>query len=59
MPINIRKAMYLEGGGPAALYLKDGHTEILKTGLNESTKKNDQKTLWDIPNIIGVRKKSD
>lgn len=58
--LQIYNAMYLEGGPEATLYLKTDDCEIdmfgsYETGFYESDG-NDQ--AWPIPNVIGIRKKS-
>lgn len=56
--LGIVKAMYLEGGPEASLYIKAGdleaeHIGSYETGFNEN---DDNKRFWKIPNVIGVRK---
>lgn len=58
-PLNIKKAMYLEGGPEASFYLNSKEKKIKKcgsyeTGFNEN---NSNEDFWLIPNIIGITKK--
>jgi len=61
LPINIRDAMYVEGGPEAALYLKLGHREMNLRGTCEKdfTKYVDNGSFFQVPNIIGVSKRMD
>jgi hypothetical protein len=57
--LGIVKAMYLEGGPEASLYVKSGdfeakHIGSYETGFNEN---DDNNEFWKIPNIIGVKPK--
>ena len=57
--LNIKKAMYLEGGPEASFYLNTGSFEVAKmgsyeTGFNEN---DDNHEFWPIPNVIGISKK--
>ena len=59
LPLNIKKAMYLEGGPEASFYLKSDKKEVQKfgsyeTGFNEN---DDNYQFWLIPNVIGIKKK--
>ncbi len=60
LPIDLKSAMYVEGGPEAQLYVKSGGSEFewvgsFETGFNE----NDSVTVaWPIPNVIGVARKS-
>jgi hypothetical protein len=56
LEIDVRRAMYLEGGPPASLYLKASHMEIeligsFETGFNEN---DENDSFWPIPNAIGI-----
>lgn len=56
LDIDIQRAMYLEGGPEASLYMKQGEKELslagsLETLFNESDR---QDTFWPIPNVIGI-----
>lgn len=56
--LNIKKAMYLEGGPEASLFinfpdLKADHIGSYETGFNEN---DDNDEFWDLPNVIGIKK---
>lgn len=56
LPLDVVRAMYLEGGPEATLYLNAGGTEIervgsYETGFNEN---DDNVAAWPLPNVIGV-----
>ncbi len=59
LPLSVARAMYLEGGPEASLYLSASGTEIDKlgsfeTGFNEN---DDNDHAWPIPNVIGIVRK--
>lgn len=57
MPLNIARAMYLEGGPEATLYVRGpGAAEIERFGSYETdfNENDDNATAWPLPNIIGV-----
>lgn len=59
LPLGIKNAMYLEGGPEASLYIRSKGFEFkgvgsYETGFNEN---NDNRRFWDIPNVIGIKKK--
>ncbi len=59
LEIDLKNAMYLEGGPEASLYIKSHDFEFdgygsYETGFNESDK-NDR--AWPIPNVIGISKR--
>jgi hypothetical protein len=59
LPLDIYNMMYLEGGPEASFYLKHGGVERRKfgsfeTGFNENE---DNDRFWEIPNVIGIRKR--
>lgn len=58
--LDIKTAMYIEGGPEASIYSKSKDTEILKFGSYVSNAcANDNNTeLRKMPNIIGIRKKT-
>ena len=56
LDIDIQRAMYLEGGPEASLYLKTSQKEMAlfgsyETGFNENDNNN---RFWSIPNVIGI-----
>jgi len=59
LPIDIRSAMYLEGGPEACLYIKTADTVIAKNGsyvsLTFPTDTNSR--YWNLPNVIGIKAK--
>ena len=59
LPINIKDAMYVEGGPEAALYLKtdDMETSLRGTCEKDFTEHSDNDTVFKVPNIIGVLKR--
>ena len=62
LPINIKNAMYVEGGPEASLYINAEKVEMeinLKVGNQKagSSEENDNQSVWPIPNVIGVVKK--
>jgi uncharacterized protein YigE (DUF2233 family) len=59
LPIGISKAMYLDGGAVAQLYLSKGKVEIDKVGLYESvlTAGISRSVTTPIPNVIGIVKR--
>jgi uncharacterized protein YigE (DUF2233 family) len=59
IPIGIERAMYLEGGPEASLYVKTPQQEFngigsYETGFNENDRNAE---YWTLPNVFGVRKK--
>ncbi len=60
LPINIKSAMYLEGGPEACLYIKTSDTVIQKNGSFVSmTFPTDTNTrYWNLPNVIGFKIKN-
>lgn len=61
LPISLYNAIYLEGGGEAALYLSANGIELEKVGSHETGLKEDgfPKIARPIPNVIGIAKKFD
>ncbi len=59
IPINIKSAMYLEGGPEATLYIRARGKEMIFVGTCEAdtTEHEDLKSLQRIPNVIGVVKR--
>ncbi len=56
LPIHLKRAMYVEGGSEAQMYIHSGNNELeylgsYSTGSNET----DANTLgWPIPNVVGI-----
>jgi hypothetical protein len=59
LPFNLRQTVYLEGGPEASLYINTGKDTISKFGsyVSKSWANDDNDHFWDIPNVIGIRKK--
>ena len=59
LPLNIKNAMYLDGGPEASFYLCHNGFEICKYGcyVTDTYEKDDNDYYWSIPNIIGISKK--
>ena len=59
LPLNIKSAMYLDGGPEASFYLCHNGFEICKSGcyVTDTYERDDNDHFWDIPNIIGISKK--
>ncbi len=56
LPLSLTRAMYLEGGPEATLYVNAGGTEIERVGSYETGfNENDSNAVaWPLPNVIGV-----
>ncbi len=59
LPINIKRAMYVEGGAEAQMYINSKGTEYqfvgsYSTGSNET---NANTLAWPIPNVVGIVRK--
>jgi hypothetical protein len=59
LPLDLRNAMYVEGGPEAQLYVKAGDVERELTGIYDSSLVDPDTTAiaWPIPNVIGVARK--
>lgn len=59
LPVDITRAMYVEGGPEAQLYIhtKDHEFEFLGRHENDYTKANHNNFARPIPNIIGIKKR--
>jgi hypothetical protein len=60
LPINLKRLMYLEGGPEASFYLQHPFLKVercgsYETGFNENDANKD---FWDIPNLIGIKRKN-
>ena len=60
MNIEVTQLMYLEGGPEASFFIHHKGFKIMKMGSYETDFNEDDENqrFWEIPNIIGVRKKS-
>ncbi len=56
LPIGIARAMYVEGGAQAQLYVGSRHESLELTGIPEGFDADDQaaRSAWPIPNVIGI-----
>ncbi|MFC1584818.1 phosphodiester glycosidase family protein [Fibrobacterota bacterium] len=59
LPLSLSRAMYLEGGSPAGLYIKTKSGVIQKSGLPEGRKSGLPAFSLTLPNVIGIVKKPD
>ena len=58
-PLNIKNAMYLDGGPEASFYLCHNGFAVCKYGcyVTDTYERDDNDYYWNIPNIIGISKK--
>ncbi len=57
LPIDLRRAMYLEGGKEAQLFVRGGGREVERLGAIEGTTRDDAAIPWEIPNaLVAVRR---
>ncbi len=58
-PFDLRQTVYLEGGPEASLYINTGKDTISKFGcyVSKTWERDDNDHFWEIPNVIGIRKK--
>ncbi len=53
LPIDLRRAMYLEGGPEAQLYVRGGGDELERRGAFEGSKGDERGGLaWELPNVL-------
>jgi len=59
LPLNLDKMMHLEGGPEASCYIETEKLHLRCVGTFESSffDNEDQKSFWQIPNIIGFKKR--
>jgi uncharacterized protein YigE (DUF2233 family) len=57
LPIDLKNAMYVEGGRQAQLYVEAGGAQLELVGGFETGAHDSQKS-WPIPNVIGVARKA-
>ncbi|HYG69819.1 MAG TPA: phosphodiester glycosidase family protein [Anaeromyxobacteraceae bacterium] len=59
LPLDLRQAMYVEGGPEAQLYVRGGGRELEKVGGFESSlgEVADNRNAWPIPNVIAAVRK--
>ncbi|MGA1824917.1 MAG: phosphodiester glycosidase family protein [bacterium] len=59
LPIKIKNAMYVEGGQEANLYIKNQKrmSEKKEGYKSDFTEHNNKKSVWKVPNVIGIVKR--
>jgi uncharacterized protein YigE (DUF2233 family) len=57
LPLSLARAMYLEGGSPAGMYIKAGSKEVNLHGLVNDTDDKEAGFPLELPNVIGIVKK--
>ncbi len=57
LPLNIQRAMYVEGGPQAQLYINSGGRSLEFVGQVSSFLQQGSKLAWPIPNVIGIARK--
>lgn len=55
LPIDLKNAMYTEGGPEAQLYVRGGGEEMEFTGTIEGAASGSPMLAWPVPNVIGAR----
>lgn len=59
LPLDITQAMYVEGGPQAQLYIKSGDQTLEFVGQMSSLFQQSGKVAWPIPNVIGIRHRTE
>jgi hypothetical protein len=54
LPIDLRQAMYVEGGPEAQLYARGGGREVERIGVFEAAPEAQNKDAWPVPNVIAA-----
>ncbi len=59
LPLDIARAMYVEGGPQAQLYVRAGRREIERVGLFENPilENDEDQGGWPIPNVVGIARR--
>lgn len=58
LPIDLRQAMYVEGGPEAQVYARGGGREVERVGVFEAAPATDNRDAWPVPNVIAaIRRK--
>jgi hypothetical protein len=52
LPIDLRQAMYVEGGPEAQLYARGGGREVERIGAFEAAPEAENRDPWPVPNVI-------
>jgi hypothetical protein len=53
-PIDLRQAMYVEGGPEAQLYARGGGREVERIGAFEAAPAADNREAWPVPNVLAA-----
>jgi hypothetical protein len=54
LPIDLRQAMYVEGGPEAQLYARGGGRELERVGAFEAAPAADNRDAWPVPNVVAA-----
>ncbi len=54
LPIDLRQAMYAEGGPEAQLYVRGGGREVERVGTFESSPDATTSSAWPVPNVLAA-----
>jgi len=59
LPLDIARAMYVEGGPQAQLYVRAGRREVERVGLFENPilENDEDQGGWPIPNVVGIARR--
>ncbi len=52
LPIDLRQAMYVEGGPEAQLFARGGGRELERVGVFEAAPAADNRDAWPVPNVV-------
>jgi hypothetical protein len=52
LPLDLRQAMYVEGGPEAQLFARGGGKEIERVGAFEAAPAADNRDAWPVPNVV-------
>ena len=61
LPLEIKRAMYVEGGAEAQMYVHSGNRKLEFVGsFSSGSNENDANSIgWPIPNVVGIARKSE
>lgn len=54
LPLDLRQAMYVEGGPEAQLYARGGGREVERVGSFEAAPEAESREAWPIPNVVAA-----
>lgn len=54
LPLDLRQAMYVEGGPEAQLFVRGGGRELERVGAFEAAPAADNRDAWPVPNVIAA-----